>query len=294
MKDSTAESSTADLRDLRPFVGTMLRCGTMRVLMALLTVAILGAAPVIAADPLAEARRSYNLGEYDTARKYASEALKVPSTVESARLVLGRAHLELYRRSADGEDLTAAREALRAVNAELLDRRERVELTVGIGECLFLEDKFGTAAEVFEPALDSSTILGPAAHERVLDWWATSLDRLALSRARDAREPLYTRIIARMEKELIEDPSSAPAAYWVAAARRGTGNLDRALAAAQAGWITATHGRDRGAALRADLDRLVIQGIIPEQAIKLQPRDPKPLIAGMVAEWEALKAAWTK
>lgn len=267
----------------------------MRVLLAaLLSIALLGVAPALAADPLAEARRLYNLGEYDAATRYAREAMKVPATSESGRLVLGRVHLEQYRRSADPEDLTKARDALRGIYPESLDRSERAELTIGLGQCLFLEDRFGAASESFERALDSSTALGPVAHERVLDWWATALDRLALSRPRDLREPFYARIVARMEKELALDPASAPAAYWLAAAFRGVGNLDRAWYAAGAGWVNAIFSRDRGAALRADLDRLVVQGIIPERAARLQPRDYKQTAAGMLAEWEALKAGYTR
>ena len=262
----------------------------LALVMAMLTVAT----PGWAADALAEARRLYNQGQYDSAVRYATEALKVPASAESARLVLGRSHLERYRSSADFADLVQAREALRAVAVEGLDARERAELTIGLGECLFLEDKFGTASESFERAIDTSQVLGPVAHERVLDWWATSLDRLALTRAREAREPFYTRIITRMEKELAQDPLSAPAAYWLVAALRGVGNLDRAWYAAGAGWVNAAQGRDRGAALRADIDRLVIQGIIPERAARLQPRDPKQAASLMLKEWDALKTAWTK
>jgi tetratricopeptide (TPR) repeat protein len=262
--------------------------------MAFLAVAVLGIAPVNAADPLAEARRLYNQGQYDAAVRYAHEALKVPTTSESARIVLGRIYLERFRRSADPADLAQAREALRSVDAQALEHRERAELAVGIGECLFLEDKFGTASEAFERALDTSAALGAAAHERVLDWWATSLDRLALTRPRETRAPLYLRIVKRMEQELADDPSSAPAAYWLAAALRGAGNLDRAWFAASAGWVSAMLGRDRGAALRADLDRLIVQGIIPERAARLQPRDPTQATSVMLAEWEALKAAWTR
>ena len=61
-----------------------------------------------------------------------------------------------------------------------------------------------------------------------------------------------------------------------------------------AGWVSATLGRDHGAALRADLDRLMVQGIIPDRAIRLQPRDMKQASAVMLSEWEALKASWTK
>jgi tetratricopeptide (TPR) repeat protein len=272
----------------------MLPSALMRALLALLALAVLGAAPVAAADALAEARRLYNLGQYDTAAQYAGEALKVPATMEGARLVLGRIHLERFRQSADPLDLTEARNALKNVRAESLDARERGELAIGLGECLFLEDRFGTASESFERALGGSAALGPAAHERVLDWWATAIDRLAVSRPREAREGLYTRVVDRMERELSLDPSSAPAAYWLAAGLRGSGNLDRAWYAAIAGWVGAVLGRDHGAALRADLDRLMVQAIIPERAAKLQPADPRPAAEAMLAEWTALKAAWTR
>ena len=122
-----------------------------------------------------------------------------------------------------------AREALRAVNTQGLDRRERVELAIGLGEALFLDDNFGPAAELLERALDSSADLGPGAHERLLDWWASTVDRLALTGPRDTREAVYARIVTRMEKELAADPGSAPASYWLAAAARGAGNLERAV-----------------------------------------------------------------
>ena len=61
-----------------------------------------------------------------------------------------------------------------------------------------------------------------------------------------------------------------------------------------AGWVTAPLGRDHGAALRADLDRLMVQGIIPDRAVKLQPKDTKQATATMRSEWEALKASWTR
>src|SRR5687767_9471743 len=171
----------------------------MRVFIALLIVAAAGVTPALAADSLADARRLYNLGQYDTAARHARDAMKVPASAEAARLVLGRIQLERYRRTADSADLVQAREALRSVNPQGLDRRERAELTIGLGQALFLNDRFGPAAELFERALDSSAGLGAAAHERLLDWWASALDRLALNTARDARVPIYARVVARME-----------------------------------------------------------------------------------------------
>lgn len=265
----------------------------MRIVTALV-LTVLMTTSAVAADALAEARRLYNLGQYDMAARMAREAMTVPATAESARVVFGRICLERFRRSADSADLVEARTAFRDVNPETLDHRERAELTMGLGETFFLNDRFGPASELFERVLDSSGDLGAAAHERVLDWWATSLDRLALTLPREARHPVYTRILARMEKEFALDLSSSPAAYWLAASARGTGNLDRAYNAAIAGWVGALMAPDRGAALRADLDRLMVLGIIPDRAIRLQPRDWKQTAAVMLAEWEAFKTSWTR
>jgi hypothetical protein len=266
----------------------------MRALVALLVLAVVGVSSAEAADPLAEARRLYNLGQFDTAARYAREAMNVAATVEGGRLVLGRIQLEQYRRTADPMDLTQARDTLKMVNADQLDPQERVEFAIGLGECLFLEDRFGLAAEAFERALEGARMLEAPAHDQVLDWWASSLDRYALSRPRDGREGTYTRIVLRMEEELAREPTSASAAYWLAAALRGAGNLDRAWNAAASGWVTAMAGRNYGAALRADLDFLITQAIIPERAARLQPKDPKTVITSMLAEWEALKAAWSR
>jgi hypothetical protein len=38
----------------------------------------------------------------------------------------------------------------------------------------------------------------------------------------------------------------------------------------------------------------VVQGIIPDRAVRLQPRDVTRTSAGMLGEWEALKAGWTR
>ena len=61
-----------------------------------------------------------------------------------------------------------------------------------------------------------------------------------------------------------------------------------------AGWVRSILGRDRGVALRGDLDRLVIQGIIPDRAARIGGKEPNMVIAGLVGEWEAFKASWTQ
>lgn len=266
----------------------------MRLLIVIAAITMLPLGAASAADPLAEARRLYNAGQYDAAEQAAREALKMPATAEGARLVLGRIHLERYRRSADPADLVAGREALRAVDTRALEQRDRVELSMGLGEALYLDDRFGPAADLFERALDWSALLGPLAHERLLDWWATALDRLAQALPRDARQPVYSRLLRRMEQELADDPGSTPAAYWLSAAARGLGDVERAWHAAVAGWVGAILARDRGAALRADLDRLMVQAIIPERAARLQLRDAAQAAAGMLAEWEAFKSNWSR
>jgi hypothetical protein len=261
---------------------------------ALILAILLATGAAAAADPLAEARRLYNSGQFDAAEQAALEALKAPGMTEGARLVLGRIHLERFRRNANPAELAAGREALRAVDTRTLDPRDRVELTIGLGEALFLEDRFGPAAELFAWALDGSTLLGPVAHERLLDWWATALDRLAQGQPKDARHETYRRIVKRMEEELAREPGLGPAAYWLTASARGLGDLERAWNIATAAWVGAVLARDRGAALRADLDRLMAQAIIPERAARLQLRDSRQAAAGMLAEWEAFKSSWSR
>src|SRR5688572_28440333 len=108
----------------------------VRVFAALIVMSLIAPLAVEAADPLAEARRLYNSGQFDAAEQAAMEALKSPGMAEGARLVLGRIHLERFRRNANPAELAAGREALRAVDTRTLDPRDRVELTIGLGEAL--------------------------------------------------------------------------------------------------------------------------------------------------------------
>ncbi len=255
---------------------------------------LLAPPPVQAADSLLEARRLYNAGQYEEAEKLARDALGVPSATHRARLVLGRIQLERYRRSADAAHLAAARDELRTVDARLLDPRERVELAVGLSETLFFENHFGAAADMFESVLASISVLGPAAYERALDWWATSLDRLAQSRPPAERGITYERIARRMLEEASRDPGSSPATYWLVAAARGLGDLDRAYDAALAGWVRALLARDRGVMVRADIDRLMREAVLPERAARVSPKEPKEALTTLLADWEAFKERWSR
>jgi hypothetical protein len=273
---------------------------TMRpYVVAVLLLTIAGSA--LAADPLAEARRLYNLGQYETAEKLAREAAAIPARADAARVVLGRIQLERFRQSADPRDLTHARESLRMVATAPLDAAERVELTIGLAESLYFEERYGAAAQLFESVRQRSVLLGTRAHERVLDWWATSVDKQAQTRQADERPAIYARVLDRMAEEVAEYPGSTAAGYWLAAAARASGDVERAWHAAHAGWLRATLADDRGLALRTDLDRLMTQAIIPERAAKLAARsdllarmDPKDAQSAMMAEWNAFKKAWSK
>lgn len=245
---------------------------------------------VAAPDQLAIARRLYNEGKLDAALAAAKQAAATPATASAARLVMGRIHLEQYRQSMNGADLESARTELRAVDAQALDQREKIELQVGLAALLFYEEHFGAAAELLEPLVDSSATLAPDAHERALDWWATALERQAqLSTDRVAA---FVRITERMAQELRRDPSSPPANYWLAAGARSAGDLDRAMAAASAGWIRAGLIGERGAALRADLDRLVVEAIIPDKAARIPQRDRRQAVTTLTADWEDFKKIW--
>jgi len=264
------------------------RCGA-----ALLLVVLAGSiAAAEAPDPLLTARRLYNQGQFDQALELAQQAAANPAVVSSARLVMGRARLERYRQSPMPAELDTARAELRAVDPRAIDARERVELQIGFAELLYFEDRYGAAAELLDPVIETSATLAPEAHDRALDWWATALDRQAQSSAPADRGLVHVRIGERMEQELRRDPASVPASYWLAASARGAGDLDRAWSAASAGWIRASFARERGDALRADLDRLVTQAIIPERAARLPQKDRRQAAAAMTADWEAFKKVW--
>jgi tetratricopeptide (TPR) repeat protein len=257
-------------------------------------VLLLTAVPVHAADPLSDARRLYNQGQFDAAEQAAREAARFPATADGARVVLGRIQLERYRRTPAAADLSGAIATLRDVDPRRLDTRERVELSIGLAEALYLEDRFGAAGAFFESLLDDSDALGAVAHDRVLDWWATSLHLSAQLRPVSERAEIYGRLSARMAQEIARDPGSAPAGYWLAASARGAGDPERALNEATAAWVRAVLVSDGGVALRADLDRLVVGGILPDRANRLPIRDHTQALAGMVSEWEAFKSGWSR
>ena len=238
-------------------------------------------------DPLSEARLLYNQRQFEAALNAAERARLTPALADRADLIAARAYLERYRESATPDDLTQARERLRGLDPQRFDPLERTEFIVGLGEALYFDGSFGAAADVFETVLDNGASLPVDSRERVLDWWGIAVDRDAWLRPEPWRDRAYQRIWTRMREELATRPGSSTAAYWLAAAARSQGDLQAAWDAVEAGWARASLAIDRGAALRADLDRLMLVAIIPERARALaQPADNLRL------DWEKFKERW--
>jgi hypothetical protein len=95
-----------------------------------------------------------------------------------------------------------------------------------------------------------------------------------------------------MRDEQGDNPESAAAAYWLAAALRGAGDAMDAWHAATAGWVRARLAGARSATLRADLDKLVLQGIIPDRVRTLNPADREAAELQLRADWELIKERW--
>jgi hypothetical protein len=252
------------------------------------------AAAARSAEALAEARRLYNLGRYEAAIATAASIGEQSAVRPQALLVLGRSRLERFRQTSDEVDLVQGRDDLRRIDASRLDERDRLELLVGLGQALYLENEFRAAAEVFTSALDSAATLGAHARDQLLDWWATALDRHAQARPVADRPAIYDRLVAQMEHELRRDAAAGSASYWLAAGLRLRGDIDRAWDAALAGWVRALMTPDRGAALRPDLDSLVRDGIAADRARRATApgQDVDQVLAAMLEEWETFKKKW--
>jgi hypothetical protein len=247
-----------------------------------------------AAEPaaLAKGRSRYNAGDYEGAINAAAVARRIPGSADAAALVIARARLELYRQRALPEDLATARETLRALHSVNLSPRDQVDLDIGLGQLLYLGEQFGAAAEMFETALARTAVLTVTDRRQLLDWWATALDREAQARSAERRPRAFERITTRMEDEIRQDPSNPVANYWLAVGARGVGDPDRAWDVAVAAWVRSTLSPDTAMNLRADLDRLVGEALIPERA-RLRPPAEQQLAATMLrAEWELVKDQW--
>jgi hypothetical protein len=184
---------------------------------------------------------------------------------------------------------------LKQVVPDRLAPRDRVEFLVGLGESLYLDGCtgcFGAAAEMFQIALARSD--AGADRESVFEWWASALDRHAQFGQEHDPTAVYKRLLDAATQELAANDRSVSATYWLMAAARGTGDLERAWGAAIAGWVRARTLGAKGDALRADLDRFVTQVLLPERARQeAADADARPALARLVAQWEEIKAKYS-
>jgi hypothetical protein len=246
-----------------------------------------------------QARRLYNEQQYEEAIRIASQARLVPALASAAAVVFARAHLESYRVDLEPVHLDEARAALGDTDVSALAPLDRVEFAIALGALIYLDDtymfddRYAAAAEQFEVALGRADLLDAPGRDHLFEWWASSLDRQAQLGPESERRVAYTRILRRAEEELARDTAATSASYWLAAGARGTDDLPRAWGAAVAGWVRAASLGPRGTALREDLDRLVVQVILPERALQLASGgDPKPVLASLEAQWQAIKERW--
>ncbi|NOT26574.1 MAG: hypothetical protein HOP16_10780 [Acidobacteria bacterium] len=241
---------------------------------------------------LAQARVLYNAADYDGAIDAATAALGDPASVSPATLVTARAYLERFRIRLDPSDLERARTALSAVRPASLMPRDYLDLLVGLGQALYLEEDFGAAAELFDVALSRRSSLAERDALSLLDWWATAIDREAWRLPPDRRLGLLESVRNRMEEEVRRDPGSPPANYWLAASARAAGDLDRAWHASVAAWVRAPLRPETAEVLRADIDRFVTEALVPERArIRPEP-EVAAATAALLSDWNTLKSQW--
>jgi hypothetical protein len=240
---------------------------------------------------LAKARALYNTANYDGAIEAATAVRQQPQWADAAALVISRSYLERYRSRRESADLAAALETLSTIRAAALSARDQLDLLIGLGQSLYLGESFGAAAELFDTALNRASMLTVRDRLLLLDWWATALDSEAQSRPVDRRPNVFVRIAARMEEELRQDPGNRVANYWLAAAARGTGDLERAWDTSIAAWVRASLSPE-SAALRADLDRLVTTALIPERIRQRPAREQADALIALRSEWDRIKQQW--
>ena len=250
-----------------------------------------------AQSQLERARAFYNAGNLDDSIAAAAVAKSKLSSVPSATLIGARAQLERFRRTNDPKDLAAARADLASLNPRDLAPQEIIEWQIGLGTALFLDNQPGPAAEMFSTVLPSARgRMPPPEFEKLLEWWASALSRVAESHNGPARKDAYGAMLSAVRAELERDPLSRPIAYWLVVAARGAGDLEGAYNAAVTSWIRAG-SQAEGKQLRADLDRFVTQTLIPERAQartgqRLDAKATLAEIATLTEEWRAVGELW--
>ena len=258
----------------------------------LVLVCALAVAPIASAqEGHLGARALYNAGLVDRAIESAEAEWEATASAEAA-LVLARAKLDRFSRLEKGDDLSSARQLLDRIDVTTLLPAQRLDWEVSVAAGLFLDGHAGPSAVMFERLLDHTLLEGDE-RDRVLNWWATAVDRVGRDQLPDRRSRIYGKMARRLEKELERDPSSGPSAYWSVVAARGAGDPEHAWNLAVAAWVRAPVTGDP-AGLRDDLDRLVLQGVIPDLASigtgdSAHPFQTVRIMASLAADWEDLK-----
>jgi hypothetical protein len=126
----------------------------------------------------------------------------------------------------------------------------------------------------------------------MLDWWGSAIERHADALDKDGRVNAFAHLRERMTRELARDPSSAAAAYWMVVAVRGSGDAAEAWDAAIAGWVRARLSGANSAKLRADLDKLVLEGIIPDRVRVMAADKRMQGESDLKGEWAVVKERW--
>ena len=192
--------------------------------------------------------------------------------------MLARAHLERFRQIA-GRSTTwrPARDALATRWTARRCPRANTSNCSSASARRSTSTRASTAATAPRPncsngALARADAVESAARELIFEWWAGALDRQAQYGPAAERKALYQRILRRSEDEAGRERQVRPATYWLAAAARGVDDVERAWGAAMAGWVRAALPRaPRAWSLRADLDKLVTDVLLPERARQIAP-----------------------
>jgi hypothetical protein len=259
---------------------------TRVVFTAVLALWLSSVVPAAAEPPaLARARTLYNAGDYDAAIA-AAQDVQAPEWMDAARLVIARSHLDRYRRRSETEDLTAGRQALVGVSNAALMPRDRIDLLIGLGQVQYFSGEYGAAGSLFDNALAQGFLLNRQDRLLLLDWFANAMDRAAQARVGD-RHASFDRLRERMEDEVRRDAENPVANYWLVVAARGAGDVQGAWDQAVAARIRSRRNEGGAADLRADLDRLMTQAIIPERARLQKDADAARALRD---QWEAIKA----
>ena len=148
----------------------------------------------------------------------------------------------------------------------------RLEYLLALGQALFLEDEFGAAASLFASAVVPARALDPALRESFVDWWGSAVERQAdVAGAEFRAGPVQRPRACACEPSWAAAPNPQPPSTGRPPRSGAPGDSSAAWDAAIAGWVRARLAGERSASLRADLDKLVLQGIIPDRVRLLPP-----------------------